>query len=311
MPTKCCWVIHGSLTSERKASTSPSSFINHSILLLNRALKRQAPCFYMHFEVRALDRLRTRRRVGSTRRRGNHMHDHSRFQRDINDVTGVSLSLSLSLSLPLTKVTDAQYRKRFRASYNMWYPIALHCPIAVHGPLSGPKDLYRAVDRYSGRSYRSETLEFRFAVAVHSPIAVHGSITVQPEFFQFPRRNMRLVISLSTDFCAFSSFRRETCESTPLSALIFVPFQEQEEVWRGLPGIFVQCAVLFLSFFFFRYHALSFQKEKREGLASDFLVKITAVLLPGFGRAKPAISVATPPPPPAPSAVGLAPSARQ
>ena len=44
------------------------------------------------------------------------MHDHSRFQRDINDVTGVSLSLSLSL--PLTKVTDAQYRKCFRASYN-------------------------------------------------------------------------------------------------------------------------------------------------------------------------------------------------
>ena len=103
MPTKCCWVIHGGLTSERKASTSPSSFINHSTLLLNRALKRQAPCLYMHFEVRALDRLscrvRTRRRVGSARRRGNHMHDHSRFQRDINDVTGVSLSLSLSLSL--------------------------------------------------------------------------------------------------------------------------------------------------------------------------------------------------------------------
>ena len=114
MPTKCCWMIHGSLTSERKASTSPSSFINHSTLLLNRALKRQAPCLYMHFEVRALDKLRTRRRVGSARRRGNHMHDHSRFQSDINDVTGVSLSLSL----PLTKVTDAQYRKRFRASYN-------------------------------------------------------------------------------------------------------------------------------------------------------------------------------------------------
>ena len=51
--------------------------------------------------LRALDsscRLRTRRRVciciGSTRCRGNHMHDHSRFQRDIDDVTGVSLSLS-------------------------------------------------------------------------------------------------------------------------------------------------------------------------------------------------------------------------
>ena len=54
--------------------------------------------------------------VNVERRRGNHMHDHLRFQRDINDVTGVSLSLSLSL--PLTKVTDAQYRKRFRASYN-------------------------------------------------------------------------------------------------------------------------------------------------------------------------------------------------
>ena len=39
------------------------------------------------------------------------------------DVTGVSLSrhrrLSLSLSLLLTKVTHAQYRKRFRVSYNM------------------------------------------------------------------------------------------------------------------------------------------------------------------------------------------------
>ena len=98
MPTKCCLVIHGSLTSERKASTSPSAFINHSTLLFDRALKRQAPCLYMHFEVRALDRLRTRRRVGSTRRRGNHMPDHSRFQRDIYDVTGVSLSLSLYYS---------------------------------------------------------------------------------------------------------------------------------------------------------------------------------------------------------------------
>ena len=59
----------------------------------------------------------------------------------------------------------------------MWYPIAVHCPLAVHGPISGPKDLYRAVDRYSGRSYRSKRLEFRFAVAVHGPV------TVQPEFF--------------------------------------------------------------------------------------------------------------------------------
>ena len=144
MPTICRWVINGRLTSERnfKASTSPSSFINHSTLLLDRALKRQAPCLYclyMNFEhsqrgsegVDAYCRLnRTmnadfpppgkicmhlnavflrRRKVrvhssiqttvwGSTSRRGNHMHDHSRFQRDIDDVTGVSLSLSLSPS---------------------------------------------------------------------------------------------------------------------------------------------------------------------------------------------------------------------
>ena len=50
-------------------------------------------------------RVRTRRRVGSTRCRGNHMHDHSRFQRDINDVTGVSLSLSLSLYLSQKSLT--------------------------------------------------------------------------------------------------------------------------------------------------------------------------------------------------------------
>ena len=70
MPTKCCWVIHGRLTSERKASTSPSwsSFINHSTMLLDRALKRHkllvlvhVVIMYMNFDgVRALDRLRTR-----------------------------------------------------------------------------------------------------------------------------------------------------------------------------------------------------------------------------------------------------------
>ena len=86
--------------------------------------------------LRALDsrcRLRTRRRVciciGSTRCRGNHMHDHSRFQRDIDDVTGVSLSLLL------TKVTHAQYRKRFRASYNEEYKSASK-PEVTHRSLS-------------------------------------------------------------------------------------------------------------------------------------------------------------------------------
>ena len=149
----------------------------------------------------------------------------------------------------------------------MWYPIADPSPIAVHGPISGPKDLYRAVDRYRARSYRSKRLELRFAVAVHSPIAAHGPITVQPEFFKFPRRNVPLAICLSTDFSAFSSFRRETCESTSLSALIFVPFQEQTKVWRGLPGIFVRCVVLFFFPFFCSIPCAVFSKgeERRFG----------------------------------------------
>ena len=122
------------------------------------------------------------------------------------------------------------------------------------------------MDRYSGRSYRSKRLEFRFAIiAVHSPIAVHGPIAVQPEFFKFPRRNVPVGISPSTDFSAFSSFRRETCESTSLSALIFVPFQEQKKFWRGLPGIFVRCVVLFLSFFFFLFDTVRcLFKRRRE-----------------------------------------------
>ena len=33
------------------------------------------------------------------------MHDHSRFQRDVDDVTGVSLSLSLSLTLTQKSLT--------------------------------------------------------------------------------------------------------------------------------------------------------------------------------------------------------------
>ena len=37
-------------------------------------------------------------------------------------VISMTSQASLSLSLPLTKVTDAQYRKRFRASYNFDLP---------------------------------------------------------------------------------------------------------------------------------------------------------------------------------------------
>ena len=55
-------------------------------------------------------------------------------------------------------------------------------------------------------SYHSKRLDFRFAVALPPPpppVVVRGSITVQPEFFQFPKRNVRLGISLSTDFVPF------------------------------------------------------------------------------------------------------------
>ena len=70
-----------------------SSFINHStIACCSRA---QTPSSLSN--AWTLDRLRTRRRVGSTRRRGNHMHDHSRFQRDI-EWRHRRLSLSLSPS---------------------------------------------------------------------------------------------------------------------------------------------------------------------------------------------------------------------
>ena len=87
MPTKCCSVIHGRLTSERKASPSRSSFINLTRPMLLERSSAKLLVFTCTC-TRALDRLscRTRRRVGgSTRRRGNHMHDryHSRFQCDI------------------------------------------------------------------------------------------------------------------------------------------------------------------------------------------------------------------------------------
>ena len=90
------------LGDQRQADQRTQSF--HFAVVIHQSLdpaarsSAQAPSSLLSLhELRALtDRLRTRRRVGSTRRRGNHMHDHSRFQRDIDDVTGVSLSLSPS-----------------------------------------------------------------------------------------------------------------------------------------------------------------------------------------------------------------------
>ena len=112
MPTKCCWVIHGSLTSERKASTSPSSFINHSTLLLPSA--KLLACT-SKFE----------RSTGSESERVDALGLRAveviicMITRDFS-VISMTSHASLSLSLPLTKVTDAQYRKRFRASYNYY-----------------------------------------------------------------------------------------------------------------------------------------------------------------------------------------------
>ena len=102
MPTKWYLVIHGRLTSERSSLHFPSSFmiINHSTIACCSSV--QTPNSLSN--TWTLDRLRTRRRVGSTRRRGNHMHVHSRFQRDI-DWRHRRLSLSLSLSLSQKSLT--------------------------------------------------------------------------------------------------------------------------------------------------------------------------------------------------------------
>ena len=148
--------------------------------------------------------------------------------------------------------------------------------------------LYGALPLFRTNFHRCHALLSFLTSSLASPI------TVQPEFFQFPRRNVQLGISLSTDFRAFSSFRRETCESTSFSALIFTPFQEQEKVWRGLfidyynrvrPGIFVRCVVLFLSFFFsIPFVVFSKGKERRfsEGLLGEDHNRIAAGGLGGL-----------------------------
>ena len=59
-----------------------------------------------------------------------------RQSRDNGDVTSVSISLSLCISLSLSpKVPHAQYRKRFRASYN----IGIDGPTSVFDPAPGVK----------------------------------------------------------------------------------------------------------------------------------------------------------------------------
>ena len=53
---------------------------------------------------------------------------------------------------------QAQLKAIDRWLIYMWYPIAVYCPIAVLGPVSGPKDVYRDVDRYRRVSHPLVTL---------------------------------------------------------------------------------------------------------------------------------------------------------
>ena len=87
---KWYWVNHGRLTSERQAhqrmQSLPSATHRHSLITRPccSSAKRQGFCL-------------VRVDAFATRRRGNHMHDHSRFQRDI-DWRHRRLSLSLYYS---------------------------------------------------------------------------------------------------------------------------------------------------------------------------------------------------------------------
>ena len=121
MPTKCCWVIHGSLTSERKASISPSSFINHSTLLECCSIERSSAKLLVFACTSKVEHS-----TGSESERVDALGLRA-FQEIIcmitRDFSVISMTSQASLSLSLstfhiTKVTDAQYRKRFRASYN-------------------------------------------------------------------------------------------------------------------------------------------------------------------------------------------------
>ena len=101
---------YGRLTSERKASPSD----RHSSITRPCCSSAQAPSSLSFY---ALEHSTGSERVDAL---GRHAVEVMicMITRDLSvisiDVTGVSLSLSLLL----TKVTDAQYRKRFRASYN-------------------------------------------------------------------------------------------------------------------------------------------------------------------------------------------------
>ena len=104
---KWYWVNHCRLTSERKAYLPLPIVTHQSLYPAARELKRQLRLLVFYASTRS------RRAVEVI---------ICMITRDFSvisiDVTGVSLSLSLSLYY-YTKVTHAQYRKRFRVSYNI------------------------------------------------------------------------------------------------------------------------------------------------------------------------------------------------
>ena len=123
MPTKCCWVIHGHRESDQRTQSFHFPIVIHQSLDPAAQSSAQAPSSLSSHALRSSSTQQpqntsTRMHIGSTRRRGNHMHDHSRFQHDINDITGVSLSLSLYYYYYYSQKSLTHNMKRFRASYN-------------------------------------------------------------------------------------------------------------------------------------------------------------------------------------------------
>ena len=108
--------------SEQRTQSFHFPIVVHQSLDPAAQSSAQAPSslsfIYMHFEVRALDKLRTRVDALGQRAVEVIICMITRDFSVMSMTSRASLSLSLSLSLPLTKLTDAQYRKRFRASYN-------------------------------------------------------------------------------------------------------------------------------------------------------------------------------------------------
>ena len=106
------------LPHRRSSITRPCCSIERS------SAKRQAPCLYMSCTSKF------ERSTGSESERVDALGLRAveviicMITRDFS-VISMTSQASLSLSLPLTKVTHAQYRKRFRASYNTFTFLSL------------------------------------------------------------------------------------------------------------------------------------------------------------------------------------------